>query len=111
MKHLSWKLVVTPVLFRQKITHGDNHPVETRIKQYLVEYLGTYSEELTNTNISRICLYLSLNFPQALAHQFSQFQDKLAQGTVFTRLSLKDLITVAASNPHAVSEVSLLFLT
>ena len=66
---------MTPVLFRQKITHGDNHPVETRIKQYLVEYLSTNSEELTNSNISKICLYLSLNFPPALAYQFSQFQE------------------------------------
>ena len=92
-------------LFRKKITHGENHPVETRIKQYLVEYLSSHAEGLINANISRICLYLSLNFPRALSHQFSQFQEKIAQGNVLARLSLKDLITIAAANPQTVSKV------
>ena len=94
-------------MFRKKITHGENHPVETRVKQYLVDYLRSNTEELTNANMSRICLYLSLNFPRALSHQFSQFQEKVAQGNVLARLSLKDLITIAASNPQAVSKVGI----
>ena len=79
--------------------------METRIKQSLVEYLSANTEELTSTNMSRICLYLSLNFPRGLSKQLSQFQDKVAQGNVLTRLSLKDLITIAASNPRAASKV------
>ena len=91
--------------FRKKITHGNNHPVETRIKRYLVEYLIANTEELTTTNMTRICLYLSLNFPRDLSQHFSQFQDKVAEENIWTRLSLKDLITIAASNPHSVSKV------
>ena len=91
--------------YRKRISHGENHPVQIEIKSSLVRFLTTNMDFITTENMSRICLYLSLHFPESLSQQFMEFQEKICQHKIFNEMSLKDVVTIAATNPQHVSKV------